>query len=198
MNEAAIKTYLGDDTEDPIEKIMDKLEESRFFSSEEVGFVHPFTSSVVKLKDNGMIDIFAATNQGIRIDPKTKTVNFFANHEKHHSGQISAWIEHILSIEAKRAMIFKAFQISLESKSLDITMDEGIIKANKLNLDVPEEGLTFSGTTLKEMNDRMKSMEDSIEETNRNFSDLSGELGNAFDQISSLESRINDMGSEGE
>lgn len=54
--------------------------------------VHPYTHSIVKLRDNGAIDIFVGTHQGIRIDPNTQTVNICANTLKEHLGALRAWV----------------------------------------------------------------------------------------------------------
>lgn len=217
MNEAAIKTYLGDDTVDPIRTIMDRLNESRFFSETEVGFFHPVTSAIIKLKDNGSIDIFTATNQGIRIDRTTSSINFFTNNEKHHIGNISAWVEDSVSLHVKKSIMAKAMELLLELQKLnvianngkfkidkfDVIADEGKVQSGLLNLDVPEETLILAGTTMKELNDRMQQMEDSINENrqminslNSSVDSLSGGLNSAFDAIDRLRSRIDDLGDD--
>lgn len=50
-----------------------------YFSNNEVGLYHPILSSLVKLKDNGDIDIFIGTNIGIRINKENKTIQTFGN-----------------------------------------------------------------------------------------------------------------------
>lgn len=46
-----------------------------YFKQKEVGLKHPVTESVIKLTDDGFIDIFADDQLGIRIDPNTKSIN---------------------------------------------------------------------------------------------------------------------------
>lgn len=45
----------------------------------EVALKHDDTGAIVKLTDDGFIDIFASPETGIRIDPKTESVNLFGN-----------------------------------------------------------------------------------------------------------------------
>lgn len=46
---------------------------------EEIALKHPSSGSVVKLTDDGYIDIFAGPALGIRLDPKTNSINFFGD-----------------------------------------------------------------------------------------------------------------------
>lgn len=46
---------------------------------DEVAIKHPRTGSVIKTTDEGYIDIFAADQLGIRIDPITKSINLFGD-----------------------------------------------------------------------------------------------------------------------
>ena len=45
----------------------------------EIALKHPWTEAIVKLTDDGMIDIFADDQLGIRVDPNTKSVNMFGD-----------------------------------------------------------------------------------------------------------------------
>ena len=45
---------------------------------DEIALKHPEKTSVVKLTDDGMIDIFAGDQLGIRLDPNTNSINMFA------------------------------------------------------------------------------------------------------------------------
>lgn len=59
---------------------------------EEPALTHPFNTSTVKIRNNGMIDCFVGTDQGIRIDPYSKTINMITNGLKEHLGYFRAWI----------------------------------------------------------------------------------------------------------
>ena len=76
----------------PIANIQQQLEDARFPTSSEPMLNHPFNNSVVKIRDNGAIDIFAQGHQGIRVDPQTASINLCANTLKEHLGALRTWI----------------------------------------------------------------------------------------------------------
>lgn len=45
----------------------------------EIGLKHKETGAVVKLSDDGCIDVFASADTGVRIDPNTHSVNMFGD-----------------------------------------------------------------------------------------------------------------------
>lgn len=45
----------------------------------EPALIHPLNSSIVKIRDNGTIDVFVGTDNGIRVDPNEKSVTLLAN-----------------------------------------------------------------------------------------------------------------------
>lgn len=59
----------------------------------EVALIHPANSSTIKIRDNGMIDIFVGGNNGIRVDPETKTINMMGNCIKEQGGGKYAWLD---------------------------------------------------------------------------------------------------------
>ena len=50
-----------------------------YFEQDEIGIKHPTQHSVVKLTDEGYIDIFADDQLGIRIDPHSKSINILGD-----------------------------------------------------------------------------------------------------------------------
>lgn len=62
-------------------------------SVNEPALVHPWNNSVVKVRDNGNIDVFAGSDNGIRINPTTKTIDVFAETEKTHVNFIRAYVK---------------------------------------------------------------------------------------------------------
>jgi len=46
---------------------------------EEVALKHDDTASIVKLTDEGFIDVFAGPQLGVRIDPHTNSINLFGD-----------------------------------------------------------------------------------------------------------------------
>lgn len=55
------------------------IEEKGKFIGEDVGLFNPISSSIVKLKDNGDIDIFTNNDIGLRVNSKDKTVEIFGS-----------------------------------------------------------------------------------------------------------------------
>lgn len=81
-----------DKDSDPIADIKKELDKAKFYSLAEVGITHPYNTSSVKVKNNGMVHIFTATNQGIIVDPKTMTINLITNHIKENSTDKSTFL----------------------------------------------------------------------------------------------------------
>jgi hypothetical protein len=50
-----------------------------YIKEKEVAMKHPETGAVVKLTDDGFVDIFADDQLGIRFDPATKSINLFGD-----------------------------------------------------------------------------------------------------------------------
>lgn len=48
-----------------------------FISPDEIAIKHPVVDSIVRINDDGCIDIFAKSNLGIRLDPTTDSINLF-------------------------------------------------------------------------------------------------------------------------
>lgn len=78
---------------DLVKDIETMLVDTPVFSNEEVGLFHPSNSAVVKIRENGCIDIFTATNQGIRIDSSKSTINIVTANELHHISRHHEWVD---------------------------------------------------------------------------------------------------------
>ena len=72
-NEYGLKYHYFADRE-PISELINDLSTSAYFEAEEVGLMHPVNKSLVKLKNDGCIDIFTKDNNGIRINPNEKKI----------------------------------------------------------------------------------------------------------------------------
>lgn len=58
----------------------DEMDSADYLIKEyEVALKHPETGAIVKLTDDGFIDVFAGPQVGIRIDPATNSVNLFGD-----------------------------------------------------------------------------------------------------------------------
>lgn len=144
MNKETIETYLGSDKDDPIAKIVNQINNACYYSDREIGLYHPDNSSIVKIRNNGMIDSFVSTNVGHRIDPLSKTYNIFSNVFKVHTGSMKAWCEYDINLEVKR--------------TIQANCSRMLINAKELTLNVPAAKLTMSGKTMDGLNKELESL----------------------------------------
>lgn len=70
----------------------DNLNDKRFPTKSEPALIHPDNKANIKLRDNGIIDIYSKNHQGIRIDPSTQTLNTTTNTQKEHLGSFRRWV----------------------------------------------------------------------------------------------------------
>lgn len=75
---------------------------------EEPALVHPFNSSVIKIRNNGIIDLWTAADQGFRMDPAARTINIISDGLKEHLNYSRAWIVEDLKYWAKKGFLFEA------------------------------------------------------------------------------------------
>lgn len=102
-----LATLKNKPTANPIAALQEALEGARFPTDSEPMLVHPYNTSVVKIRDTGAIDIFTSGHQGIRIDPHTATVNVSANTLKEHLGALRAWVTKDIKIECGTGLDLK-------------------------------------------------------------------------------------------
>jgi hypothetical protein len=68
------------------------LENQQYPAHNEPAMVHPGTNAIMKVRDNGAIDVYAENNIGIRVDPKNKSVNIMAPSENKHVDFIRGFV----------------------------------------------------------------------------------------------------------
>lgn len=119
-----INKYINYKDTNPMDELVDATSYAAYYNTEEPGITHPANSSTIKVKNNGMIDIFVSTNQGIRIDPSTKTVNFICNSEKHHVSDLSVFASNSVNIDSAKDLNLKSDKISINATSADIKVDD--------------------------------------------------------------------------
>ena len=85
------------------------------FVGQDVGIYSPTTSSIIKIKEDGSINIFTETNNGIRIDPTNKTIEFLGNNMYVKSNN---W-----TVKSNNVNIEADDTISIKSKHLKIEVD---------------------------------------------------------------------------
>lgn len=73
-------------------KIYDKKEKP-YPTVNEPAVVHPWNNAILKIRDNAIIDVFANTDNGIRINPNAKTIDMFTQSVKHHTTFIRSFVK---------------------------------------------------------------------------------------------------------
>ena len=104
-------------TIDPVTQLEKGLKNATSPVLEEPALTHPFTNSTVKLRNNGMIDIFVQGDQGIRIDPIPRSVNIIADGLKEHLNYYKAFISEDAQWWAKKALYFKSEESTFKVES---------------------------------------------------------------------------------
>lgn len=100
------------------ERSVKHTDDGKYPRHSEPGIVHPINSSVVKVRDNGMIDLFVGTDNGIRIDPRTKTINMIGNIYKDRVGAIQSRVHRDVNYDVGGTWTVKARgDIILETKN---------------------------------------------------------------------------------
>jgi len=101
---------------DPIKTLNDSIEGVPHHTASEAGLIHPFNTSSIKIKDTGMIDIYVATNQGIRVDPKTRSIVIMTDTTKIRTFDYRSWVgNHAVTRVRKNHEIYAGSQIIMDS-----------------------------------------------------------------------------------
>lgn len=102
----------------PIDSVLEKIEGKGSFAGNEVGIYHPKKSSIVKLRDDSSIDIFTATNVGLRINAENKTIEVFGD----FSTKSENWsiISNNINICAEDKIILSGSEIVIDTKKIEI------------------------------------------------------------------------------
>ena len=115
----------------PIDSLENAAEMVRFPTSYEPSLTHPDHHSTVKLRDNGIIDIFAASHQGIRIDPNEQVINVCTNKLYQHLGRLRSWITHDAKIEvAEGCHLVNHAYITVDCKGDIVVNTNGNVTVN--------------------------------------------------------------------
>lgn len=60
-------------------EVSDNVDLKKYPLVTEPALVHPLNSSIVKIRENGAIDVFVGTDNGIRIDPNQRSISMLSN-----------------------------------------------------------------------------------------------------------------------
>lgn len=108
-----------------IDAIGDKVESMGYFNNQELGLYHPVLSSLVKLKDNGDIDIFTGTNIGVRINKEKRTIEMFGD----TLTNCENW-----KVLSNHVTVIAKESVNVECKRLNLDAEEIYVNKEKLNV----------------------------------------------------------------
>lgn len=89
------------------------------FTGQDVGMYSPTASSIVKIKEDGSINIFTETNTGIRINPKDKTIEILGNNLYTNADNWSI-ISNNIHIQADDTVSIKAKNLKINTDSMEV------------------------------------------------------------------------------
>lgn len=103
---------------DPVKNTSKIMHEKGYFVNGEVGLFNPTSSAIVKLQDNGTIDIFTKTNVGVRINPMNRTIEMFGD----VSTNSDNWsvLSNNIKIHANDKLLINGNSIEINSKNITI------------------------------------------------------------------------------
>lgn len=117
--------YISYRYENPVKNISELMDKKGHFNNNEVGIYNTKSSAIVKIKDNGVIDIFTSTNIGIRVNPSNKTIEMFGD----VSTKSNNW-----SVLSNNIEIKASENISISSKNIEISSDNIVINGENFNV----------------------------------------------------------------
>ena len=120
-NESNIKYYNFKNL-NPVKTASLKMADMGYFKNKEVGLYNPNSSSIVKIQDDGVIDIFASTNVGVRVNPKNRTVELFGD----ISTKSKNWkvISNNVDVYAKNEVKITSNKIDIKANSILVNGEE--------------------------------------------------------------------------
>lgn len=129
------RSYAG-----PVADLEERKKQSATYAAEEVGLIHPVSRSVVKLRDNGAIDIFVPGHNGIRVDPTNGTVDIFGR-VQHHASAIREWITKDSVTEVKEAWTVRSEgKVEVEAQTVLIKAAKNVRIESAAGVDVASVG----------------------------------------------------------
>lgn len=104
--------------ENPVKDVSILMSEQGFFKDNEIALYNPKSSSVVKVKDNGIIDIFVSTNIGIRVNPTSKQIEIFGD----LSTNSDKWsvLSNNINIKSYGELSIECEDLNIKSKNIEV------------------------------------------------------------------------------
>lgn len=129
----------------PVERVQAAMAEAQNFGQTEPGLIGS-RHQVVKLTQDGGIDIFVDGNIGVRVEPKTGTINLFGQ-VQHHASSMREWIAEDSVTEAKRAWVVRCEgRVEVEGRTVSVkaTKDLTVQSAETLSVHAAKD-MTITG-----------------------------------------------------
>lgn len=149
INQGSSYDFHIDDIEEnadsnPLHDVFNRLEHQFHYRPEEVAIYHPTTSATLKMRNSGIVDLFATEDVGIRMSPKGQTMNIFANHHKSHLHHLTEWITGDSTSYVKKNRLVKTEGTTLVHSGKDMT----IIGKESLHVTIDKnENVTIGGNS---------------------------------------------------
>lgn len=136
--------------ENPIDALEKAAEMSRFPSATEISLHHPLHRSIVKLRDNGSIDIFAENQNGIRIDRKKLAMNICTGKFIQHVNEIRSFVNGEVKAEVKgkaKAMLHADAEVEVKKDAtvtvkgnVTVKSDGTVVIEGKSSVEIKSSG----------------------------------------------------------
>lgn len=128
----------------------DQASELTNYELAEVGMTHPGTASTMKLYNNGVIDVFASTDLGMRVSPSEEALMCNSTTELHNATDCSFMLSSSMGISAGSGCTIQATSIN-ETSSDHTIVTEIFAAAANTRCDLSGGLGVFSFQTLKMM-----------------------------------------------
>lgn len=112
--------------EDPLEDIYQRVEHMHHYRQEEQGVIHPLRKQGLKLRNNGVAELFVSDDTGMRLDPNSQTIHSFANHRKSHLHSSTEWLT-----GSFKSYIQRNYELKIGGKTLSVHGDDIEIQGKK-------------------------------------------------------------------
>lgn len=103
----------------------------------EIGLYDPHTLSLIKIRRNGGIDIFAGTNQGIRLDPNQEKISMLTNTLLANTEKLELYAHDQITAEAVKQILLRSLgDVTIEAKGKIHLKAKHIVLESETTVDV--------------------------------------------------------------
>lgn len=123
--------------------------EAAYPATAEPALIHPDTNAIIKLRDNGAIDIFTGDNTGIRIDRANKSINMMSVLTQTRSEILRAIISKDAQYDVKGKWTINAGSATINTKGATKVNAKGNVElttAAKMSIKAASLDINVSGS----------------------------------------------------